>query len=146
MNSSHRPGVWSSTLCEVTVVVLSHHHPSSLRGASSINRPRTPPVFVVEWFTYRLAIVDDHALVTTGPYAVVRHPSQYTVWIPFMLGLMTTQGSAVLEAWLVYNLFIFPLVLPRLQREDDTLRPKFGYDWVQWSKTIPYKLIPGLNY
>lgn len=111
-------------------------------------------------FTYRLAIVDDHNLVTTCPYAIVRHPS-YIAWITFIFGVLIMQtcpgswfaecgpshsvfGCAVMAAWVMYNLYIVAMLPPRMRREDEALKRQFGDKWVQWSTQTRYKLVPGL--
>lgn len=111
-------------------------------------------------FTFRLSIADDHRLITTGPYAIVRHPS-YMAWIVFMSGLLLMQlspgswfaecgpsdsmiGCSAMAAWVVYNLYIMSCAPGRMRREDETLKKHFGDEWVQWSKQTPYKLVPGL--
>jgi protein-S-isoprenylcysteine O-methyltransferase Ste14 len=43
-------------------------------------------------FTFELSVLKDHELVTTGPYAIVRHPS-YTGLVALMWGTTLTIGS-----------------------------------------------------
>lgn len=107
-------------------------------------------------FTFQLAILPEHKLVTHGIYAYCRHPS-YTA-TPFIfwgillmitapgsvlydhlgvgstiklmtaLGLAATQGSYVLVS--------------RADLEDQVLRKEFGKDWEEWVRRVPYKFIP----
>jgi len=109
-------------------------------------------------FTYHLAIVDEHRLVTSGPYAFVRHPG-YTGSILLLVGTMFAcfaPGGFVGECrlldspiWkcLIYGgLFLmaapYNKVFERINGEDDVLRDKFGTEWEEWARRVPYKLIP----
>lgn len=178
--------VWSFTACEI-LVLMANAKPSAFmaRFIPIFPPSRAPdlyisPLFIVGWFllvlgggfrlwcyrtlgrlfTYRLSFEDDHHLITTGPYSVVRHPS-YMGWTIFAVGLLTMQlspgswfmecgpsdsniGCFVMAAWVVYNLYLFSFVPGRMIREDLALKRQFGDEWLQWSKQTPYKLIPGL--
>ena len=110
------------------------------------------------FFTYQLAIFKDHKLITTGPYAVVRHPA----YIAFLLadnGLLLVHfgpGSYVWESgtletpwkaalWGIWALLIIVLQIStvmRIDREDAVMRKEFGREWEEWAKKTPYKLIP----
>ncbi|KAI0826922.1 hypothetical protein BC628DRAFT_1410110 [Trametes gibbosa] len=182
--------IWSSTLCEVVVIIL-HHNPSvpfadpllaalTFGSPSTASELNTSTFFIIGWimamlggtlrllcyhqlgqqFTFQLAIVDSHKLITTGLYAVVRHPS-YTAWMLFISGLVMMQfspgswivqcdllrtvwGSAVLAIWIAFNMYISVMIPQRMRLEDAALKKQFGDQWVQWSKATPYKLVPGL--
>lgn len=101
-----------------------------------------------------------HKLVTTGPYALVRHPS-YSAIVPVILslplvflgsgswaelsGFLDTISGKVAAAMWVLNLIWLPTALiSRVALEDDMLRREFGREWVEWAKNTPYKLVPGL--
>ncbi|OJT10647.1 hypothetical protein TRAPUB_12841 [Trametes pubescens] len=178
--------VWSSTACEIFVLVAPKN-PSTfiarlvpISPLSTAPELRLSPLFFIGWillvlgggvrlwcfrrlgrlFTYRLSIADDHHLITTGPYSVVRHPS-YMSWIVFAAGLLTMQmspgswfaecgpsdsnlGCAVMAAWVVYNLYLYTFIPARTRREDEALKRHFGDEWIRYSKQTPYKLVPGL--
>ena len=74
----------------------------------------------------------DHKLVTTGPFAIVRHP--------MYLGLVAAAlGSLLLyQTWtvLAYALFV-PFVLRRARREEETLRAEFGEEWQAYCRRVP---------
>jgi protein-S-isoprenylcysteine O-methyltransferase Ste14 len=74
----------------------------------------------------------DHKLVTSGPFAVVRHP--------MYLGLVTAAlGSLLLfQMWttLAYALFA-PFVLRRARREEAALAAEFGKKWQEYSQRVP---------
>ncbi|KAI0826924.1 hypothetical protein BC628DRAFT_1372651 [Trametes gibbosa] len=182
--------IWSSTLCEVVVIIL-HHNPSvpfadpllaalTFGSPSTASELNTSTFFIIGWimamlggtlrllcyhqlgqqFTFQLAIVDSHKLITTGLYAVVRHPS-YSALILFTSGLVMMQlspgswimqcgllctvwGSTVLAFWIAFNLYVFSMLPQRMRLEDATLKKQFGDQWTQWSRATPYKFVPGL--
>ncbi|KAF8893029.1 hypothetical protein BD779DRAFT_1670030 [Infundibulicybe gibba] len=111
-------------------------------------------------FTFEMSIRSGHRLVTSGPYSVVRHPS-YTGLIPTYLGLglchydhnSWLRQSSVLDTRMgqVFVGFLailpaFPLVLLllRMSKEDAALKKKFGKEWEEWARRVPYALIPGV--
>lgn len=109
-------------------------------------------------FTYQLAILPSHKLVTTGPYAYVRHPS-YIALPLIVLGWassFTSQGT-VLREWigeskvdglvlsvLIGLLYVGWQFVKRAEVEDQVLREKFGKEWEEWAAVVKYRFIPGL--
>jgi protein-S-isoprenylcysteine O-methyltransferase Ste14 len=120
-------------------------------------------------FKYHLSVLRDHRLATTGPYALVRHPS-YTgcfaaylgvnaawaaragwlrdaVW-PWLLrdagALARVAAGAAAGAVLGQQLLVVLGLLRRMGEEDRMMRTRFGPDWEEWAARVPYKLIPGL--
>ncbi|TFK54019.1 ICMT-domain-containing protein [Heliocybe sulcata] len=97
--------LWAASLCEVSVILLSHRPhsplgtmllrylaPAGLSAASSISLTNSYIVGCIlvvagaalrywcyrtlgRMFAFRLSIVKGHRLVTSGPYSIVRHPS-----------------------------------------------------------------------
>jgi protein-S-isoprenylcysteine O-methyltransferase Ste14 len=125
-----------------------------------------------KFFTFQLAVLKDHRLVKTGPFALVRHPS-YTGLTAAFLGCalaVCAPGSwarTILidralrggftsgPAWLPWArglgviILVFQLVtnvglVVRTGVEDDMLRREFGMEWQAWVKETPYKLVPGV--
>ncbi|PCH37534.1 hypothetical protein WOLCODRAFT_110050 [Wolfiporia cocos MD-104 SS10] len=111
-------------------------------------------------FTYVLSMREDHKLVTAGPYSIVRHPS-YTALIMQYIGTLMVhlgEGSWLIEggildsvvgriamgAWVADAIALWIMMISRTDREDRTLKEKFGAQWVQWSKQTPYRLVPGI--
>ncbi|KAI8968786.1 ICMT-domain-containing protein [Trametes punicea] len=109
-------------------------------------------------FTFQLAILKEHKLVTWGPYAVVRHPS-YTGMIAAIIGTLTTQlahggwmaesgmldtfvGKAVIGAWVLWMAWIIQAVVRRVPNEDEVLRKEFKNQWEEWARRTPYALFP----
>jgi protein-S-isoprenylcysteine O-methyltransferase Ste14 len=74
----------------------------------------------------------DHKLVTSGPFAIVRHP--------MYLGLVVAAlGSLLLyQTWtaLAYALFA-PFVLRRAWREEAALAVEFGERWQEYCQRVP---------
>ena len=110
------------------------------------------------FFTYQLAILPSHKLVTTGPYAYVRHPSY--VAVPFAafgwtLGF-TSQGTVLREwfgesntDWVVLGMMATMLYIcwqfaRRAEAEDKVLKEEFGKEWEEWARVVKYRFIPGL--
>ena len=110
------------------------------------------------FFTWEVAVRDGHQLVTSGPYAIVRHPS-YTGWLLLMAGnfmLLTSAGSYFTEAGLWestagkavactvmgYLSWVTMHLIKRTASEDDILRNEFGPQWDEWAEKTPYRLIP----
>jgi protein-S-isoprenylcysteine O-methyltransferase Ste14 len=109
-------------------------------------------------FTYQLAILPSHKLVTTGPYAYIRHPS-YTA-LPFIISgcaLSFTSQGTVLREWigesnadgvvlsvLIIMLYVSLQFVKRAEVEDQVLKEEFGKEWEEWARVVKYRLIPGL--
>lgn len=115
-----------------------------------------------EMFTFELSIRRHHKLITTGPYAFVRHPS-YTGALFAMFGAMmchSTSGSWAIECsgllppswarsivifcWIVSSVVGYFVIAPRLKEEDQMLCQHFGSEWEDWAKKVTYRLVPGV--
>lgn len=110
-------------------------------------------------FTYQLSVLDDHKLVTTGPYAYVRHPG-YTTLLLVMFGIFACELSAgswwtgmnvshsalgkgiTLCSWsaAIFN----TVIVSRALAEDRMMRKRFGKQWEAWKEAVPSMLIPGV--
>ena len=78
-----------------------------------------------------------HKVVTTGPYALVRHP-MYTVVIVLLFALPVALGS---RYTLILAVFLTLLLIIRTYLEDRTLHQKLaGYS--EYAKQTRYRLIP----
>jgi len=81
----------------------------------------------------------DHKVITTGPYAVVRHP-MYTVTIILLFAVPVALGS---QFSLIISLFLTVLLIVRTYLEDRTLHTELvGYP--EYAKQTVYRLIPGI--
>lgn len=109
-------------------------------------------------FTFELTIQRNHKLITTGPYALVRHPS-YTGMFIFSAGsLLCLFGSGsywnasrmwgCLVGWMLggfyvaYRVYVNAVLFARVAKEDEVLRKEFKEEWEQWIQQTPYRLIP----
>jgi protein-S-isoprenylcysteine O-methyltransferase Ste14 len=117
-------------------------------------------------FTYQLTVSDDHHLVTSFPYNIVRHPG-YTGYLTCFLGvglcLFTSDGwlrrvvlpsarnptsimRGIALGWILTTCVTHSLgtfcIFPRVSAEDSMLRERFGMKWDRWAKQVPYKLLP----
>jgi len=87
----------------------------------------------------RLQFDRGHHVVSSGPYAIVRHPGYlgiivYLLATPLLLGSLT----ALIPAFITFFLFVI-----RTYLEDKTLKEKLdGYS--EYSKKIKYRLLPGI--
>lgn len=73
-----------------------------------------------------------HQLVTSGPYAIVRHP----MYVGLILAGL---GSLLIYAtWTtVYFACFAPLIFVRACREETALSAEFGEQWKEYSKKVP---------
>jgi protein-S-isoprenylcysteine O-methyltransferase Ste14 len=113
-------------------------------------------------FTFHLALLEKHALITTGPYSIVRHPS-YTAAVIVNIGIIlwhTTPGSWLRQSGLYMNTIVWVAaflpaimviggsiilgIMVRPQIEDELLKKEFGKKWDEWAKRVPYRIIPGV--
>ncbi len=97
-------------------------------------------VFRENRFASRVVEVEpDQTVVSTGPYAVVRHPMYVGVLVMYLLGPL-----ALGSYWAV--LIALPLVwvlVARIQGEEEVLRRDLpGYD--AYCAKVRYRLLPGL--
>ena len=173
-------------LCEI-IAVLAREFPSPLsdrilsalfRDPSRVENLAVSPTFVVaflllvlgaawrkrcydtlgRFFTFQLAVLKEHKLVTTGPYSVVRHPA-YTAFIMTDVGCLMAlllPGSYIYESgmledlWVVAGLALWTMLhvaialtaVKRIPVEDEVLKKQFGTQWDDWARKTPYKLIP----
>ncbi len=80
-----------------------------------------------------------HKVITTGPYAYVRHP-MYTITIILLVAVPVALGS---RFTLIISLFLIVLLIVRTYLEDRTLHAELvGYP--EYAKQTIYRLIPGV--
>ena len=98
------------------------------------------PVFVLgDRFSGLVAIQPGHALVTSGAYGVVRHPSYLGLLIS-MLGWSLAFRSGV--GVLLTGLMVLPILL-RIYAEEELLRAHFGAEYDAYCAQTS-RLIPGI--
>lgn len=113
-------------------------------------------------FTFDLTIFPSHTLITTGPYAYVRHPA-YTGTLLMSLGIILvnfTSGSWITEcgilghgtagaavraitacAWFGWWVSVG---IQRCRSEDAELRKIFGKEWDKYAGGVRWWFVPGL--
>ncbi len=80
-----------------------------------------------------------HQVITTGPYALVRHP-MYAIVIILLFAVPVALGSRYA---LILSVFLTLLLIIRTYLEDRTLHDELdGY--AAYAKQTPYRLIPGI--
>ena len=93
-----------------------------------------------EQFTVRVAISDNHKLITNGIFKYLRHPS-YAGMILYYLGLgLLMHNFLSLIILLVFSLV--PIVI-RINHEETVLTGHFGNEYIEY-KSSSWKLIPYL--
>lgn len=84
-----------------------------------------------------LRIHEDQKVITTGPYALVRHP-MYMGGIIMSIGIPLTLGSLISLIPVLFVLFIYAV---RIRKEEQMLlRDLKGYD--EYRQKVKYKIIP----
>ena len=73
-----------------------------------------------------------HELVTSGPFAIIRHP-MYSGLILAALGSLLLYTTWIT---LFYALFS-PFIILRAYREEMVLAAEFGEQWQEYSKRVP---------
>ncbi|KAF8840674.1 hypothetical protein BDN67DRAFT_1069132 [Paxillus ammoniavirescens] len=119
-------------------------------------------------FTFNLSIRKKHELITSGVYAIVRHPS-YTGGVCSGFGLMlcvlspnllfvvssslfssmfsdqNLKAGVVSVLWCTYVSVSVGLgvgFVQRMNNEDAMLEKNFGEEWKEWARRVPYRLVP----
>ncbi|KAG1886253.1 hypothetical protein F4604DRAFT_1572604 [Suillus subluteus] len=112
------------------------------------------------FFTFQLSVRKGHSIVTTGPYAVIRHPS-YTAAFIHLTGMLILHGSPtswlrhsgildvpglklVVVAWLAQMSVVMINIVCRISQEDEALKSAFRDEWERWAKVVRYRLVPGV--
>lgn len=93
-------------------------------------------------FLSQVVKIDDargHKVISTGPYALVRHP-MYIVVIALLFATPVALGA---RYTLLLSIFLSLLLVVRTCLEDRTLHAELeGYS--EYAKQTPYRLIPGV--
>lgn len=112
-------------------------------------------------FTFEVAVLENHTLVTTGPYAWVRHPGYASA---FAIGggittAMVARGSYLTEllgafegrpllvragigGFAVFVAWIFTNLARRMRVEDELMHKHFGKEWEDWASRVRCWLVP----
>jgi protein-S-isoprenylcysteine O-methyltransferase Ste14 len=76
-------------------------------------------------------MAEDHRLITTGPYALVRHPSYLGYFLMFIGFLFTAQIIVALAP-----LAAIPGYVSVVREEEEMLLMRFGDDYVEYAERI----------
>ncbi|KAJ7171446.1 hypothetical protein C8R46DRAFT_1088409 [Mycena filopes] len=111
------------------------------------------------FFTFELSLQREHRLITTGPYAIVRHPS-YTGALLAGLGVAASTlapgawalectgglltGRRVAVIWAVGLVGACVGIRTRMGKEDRMLKERFGREWEAWAARVPCWILPGV--
>lgn len=111
-----------------------------------------------EFFTWQLSVKKGQKLVTTGPYAVVRHPAYAGSWMIGLgtvvmhfspggwfhecLGTETIATKAFMAFWCTWMLSVPVILSKRTKVEDEALKETFGEKWGAYARKTRYRLIP----
>jgi protein-S-isoprenylcysteine O-methyltransferase Ste14 len=81
----------------------------------------------------------DHRLVTSGPFAWVRHPM-------YLGGVLAEVGAMlVYRTWTTLAIALdIPSLLRRAVREEEALSAEFGGQWAEYRQRVPYRILPGI--
>lgn len=109
-------------------------------------------------FTFEITIRPKHELVTSGPYAWVRHPSYAGIYITLTgasllfltpnatwvntSGSRTWLGMLLVAFWCVKCIFAFRGTCLRVSAEDQVLKETFGEEWEVYRERVPWRLVP----
>jgi len=87
----------------------------------------------------RIAIEDDHKIITSGLYKYVRHPIYLGMLCLFAGYLMALGGLVITLLWTV---ILFGVLRERMEQEEEILCEKFGDEYIIYmtmtSRLIPY--------
>jgi protein-S-isoprenylcysteine O-methyltransferase Ste14 len=99
-----------------------------------------PAGFWPFWLGAAVTIKQDHELITTGPYAVVRHPI-YTGVLTGLLG--TAIALSQVRGFIVFVLFFLAFWM-KLRMEEQWMRSQFGETYATYARQtaalVPYLL------
>jgi protein-S-isoprenylcysteine O-methyltransferase Ste14 len=89
----------------------------------------------------RAALVEGHALVTSGPYRIVRHPIYLA-----MLGMVVATGLSFSRwpALLAGLAFAVSGTAVRVRDEESLLRAAFGHEFEEYCRAVP-AFLPGIH-
>jgi protein-S-isoprenylcysteine O-methyltransferase Ste14 len=92
-------------------------------------------------FAYQARLVEDHQLITSGPYRLVRNP--------IYLGLygLALAGALVWTRWAMVPIFTAVYAAGtaiRVAIEQRLLRDQFGAEFEEWARRVP-AVVPGLR-
>lgn len=91
------------------------------------------------WLSRTIDVQEDHKVVSTGLYGIVRHP-MYSATILLFLSIPLILGS-----WISFGVMLLyiPIIAARIRNEESVLETSLeGY--TEYKKKVRFKVIPGL--
>jgi protein-S-isoprenylcysteine O-methyltransferase Ste14 len=82
----------------------------------------------------KAAINDDHELVTSGPYRIIRHPIYASM---FAMTIMSAFLLGSLPWWPIGITLVLAGIEIRIHVEDGLLRNRFGLIFEEWKMKVP---------
>lgn len=79
-----------------------------------------------------IGLHDDHRLVTTGPYRLIRHPI-YAAFIMIMIGVLFLTANLIVGLSGLILVSLIPIL--RIRKEEEELRARFTLDYDKYSQT-----------
>ena len=93
------------------------------------------------FFSTNVSIQQDHRLVRTGLFRLVRHPS-YSGLLLLLLGMALSFAN-----WLSFAVIVVPFLaalLYRIRVEESSLVEVLGQDYVEYCRSTTKRLLPGI--
>lgn len=95
-----------------------------------------------QFFSSKLQILQDHKLITTGPYKFVRYP-MYTAFMLLHLAVyFLTMNWFIVLTW---TIGLTLLIATRIKKEENLLLKKFGTEYEEYknktSRFVPLRII-----
>ncbi|THH16709.1 hypothetical protein EW146_g3979 [Bondarzewia mesenterica] len=181
-----QPLIWFCALLDILVLfppdsipLFSHIQFTPRLQSHSTRSPEVTPLFLLGFaavllgtvirttcfralghlFTFDLAVLEGHKLVTSGPYAYVRHPS-YCGSLLLVFGLplsQFTRGSCLVEGglldprgvfivllWASWWIWAVAVAVRRAYAEDEEMKKQFGKEWEGYAARVRWWFFPGL--
>lgn len=101
-----------------------------------------PPVIVVGHYTTAKGEAKESLLLASGFWGIARHFH----YVPEVLAAFFWTVPALFSGVLAYFYVIFLTVLltDRAFRDDNRCAMKYGADWDEYKRRVPYKIVPGI--
>ena len=91
------------------------------------------------FFTYSITVKNDHKIVNTGPYSIVRHPS-YTGALMMHWGYGFWFNNPL--SYLMFNVGILNFMRTRIPKEEEILKDNTDGEYIKYCENVRYRLIP----
>ena len=89
----------------------------------------------------QVVIKENHELITTGPYAIVRHPI-YTGFITTLLGTIIAINISILS--IIAEVLVVLYLWWKQKKEEKIILAQFLREYPEYKKNVPRALIPYL--